>query len=92
LTVKKLEIRWKPDHFLSRIGALNPGIPVMARSQDGSRGLTDFLRYSFRICQGSAGFPDPIFLRLHFDGTLLFAMKFQAFRVGMRSHSVLAGS
>ena len=30
-TVKKLEIRWKSDHFLSRIGGLNPDLPAMER-------------------------------------------------------------
>jgi len=87
-----LEIRLKSDHFLSRIGSLNPDLPAIARPHGGSHVLTGFRWHSSRIWQGGAGFPDPIFLRLHFDGTLLFAMKFQAFGVGMRSHSVLAGS
>lgn len=59
-TVKKLEIRWKSDVFLSRIGGLNPGIPGMARPLGGSHVLTDIQWHSSRIWQGGAGFPYPI--------------------------------
>jgi len=58
--VKKLEIRWKLDHFLSRIGGLNPGLPAIARPHGGSLVLTDFQWHSSRIWQGGAGFQDRI--------------------------------
>lgn len=63
LTVKMLEIRLKSDHFLSRIGSLNPDLPAIARPHGGSHVLTGFRWHSFRIWQVGAGFPYPIFQR-----------------------------